>query len=102
MIIKYKNYELRTSPNVKERFDVIRIRPLIMNSGEKMKKKHGDKPVGSVVGNKEDELGLDMRLEYALDLLIKHELGERSDTVSLRDYLAEYKKSKDEVLTMLK
>jgi hypothetical protein len=81
----------------KYRWDVLKTVPIIMNNNEMTKRKYGNKPVGTVVGEKQEEIAYDMLLDNAIDKLIRFELADRQETTDLRGYLAEYKKSVTEL-----
>jgi hypothetical protein len=102
MIITYKNFKLKPGMYAKDRFDLSRIKPLVMNHMPSMKKKHGNKPVGTVLGETEEELGYDLYLGVALQKLISILLSEKEEVVDLKTYLLEYKKCKEEIENLLK
>ena len=98
LIIIYKDFKM-TPGNAKERFDLVQIKKITVKKGQKLIPK--GKKVGDVY-TKEIECGYDMRLETAIESIIRLCLAEEDRTIELREYLAEYKKAKDEILNLLK
>jgi len=47
------------------------------------------------------DLAYDVRLERAIELIVFEELRKREETVTLKDYLKEFKKEKEELLNVI-
>jgi len=102
MKIKFKHFTLQPGLYARDRWDVLKTSPVIMNNTPVMRKKHGDIPVGTIVGTKEEELGYDMILENAIQKTISYLLAEDESTTDLNGFLDAYKKQKSELENLLK
>ena len=86
MIIEYKNYVMKQTSN--NRFDL------------------QEKITRTKKGTEENyealnDLAYDVRLEYAIELIVFEELRKREETVTLKEYLREFKKEKEELLNVI-
>jgi hypothetical protein len=97
MTIIYKNFKLIPGMYANDGFDLIMTSPLIMQDNHLMREKYGDVPIGTIVGEKEDELAYDIPLEHAVKMIIMYLLAEKEDTTDLKGYLKAYKEEKIEL-----
>lgn len=88
MIIEYKDYKMVPSTN-SAGFDLIR-------KVERTKKDTTETYEG------EDVLGYDMRLETIVSEIVALEMKKNVKTVSLQEFLEEYKREKQELLNQIK
>lgn len=88
MIIEYKDYRMVPSTN-SAGFDLIRV-------VERTKKDTTETYEG------EDVLGYDMRLETIVSEIVALEMKKKVKTVSLQEFLTEYKKAKEELMNYVK
>lgn len=97
MKIEYRNFVLQPGQTAKDRWDVIRMRPLLMSNLPKMREKYGDIPIGTVIGTTDDELAYDMKLDHAISKIVAYLLADNEDTTDLKGFIAEYKRLKSEL-----
>jgi hypothetical protein len=103
MKIKFKNFTLQPGQTAKDRFDVLQTKEVKMNNTPSMIKKWGKNvPIGTIVGTKEDELAYDMLLENAIQKIVLYELSENESVTDLQGFIAEYKKTRAEIESLLK
>lgn len=88
MIIEYKDYRMVPSIN-SAGFDLIRV-------VERTKKESTETYEG------EDMLGYDMKLESIVSTIIALEMKKNIKTVSLQEFLTEYKRQKEELMNYVK
>lgn len=88
MIIEYKDYKIVPSTN-SAGFDLIR-------KVERTKKDTAETYEG------EDVLGYDMKIETIISTIIAIEMKKNVKTVSLQEFLTEYKSQKNELMNYVK
>ena len=98
MTIKYKNFILQPG-NAKDRFDIIQIKSITAN-GRTVAGRDTGRKAGEVYEKKE-EIAYDMRLENAIEKIIRLRLSENKSIVDLKTYVEEYKKQFNELKKML-
>ena len=102
MTIKFKEFTLQPGPNAKDRFDLLRTKEVTMNNTPMMKSKYPKAKQGDIVGTKEEELGLDMLLENAIEKCIKYLLADKEEVTDLKGYINAYKSERLELERLLK
>lgn len=102
MIIQYKGYTLKPGIYAKDRFDLLKTEKITMKDMPSMKKKYGNVPIGTIVGEKDEELAYDMLFENALQKIVLLLLAESNDVTDLKGWMTAYKKEMEEIKSLLK
>lgn len=101
MKITFKNFILQPGPSAKDRWDLLQTNQVVMTNLPAMKSKYPKAKIGDIVGESQKELGLDMRLENAIEKCISYLLSDKEDVTDLRGYISAYKSERLELEKLL-
>ena len=102
MKIQIGDYTLQPGLTAKDRFDLLKRKQITMNNTPMMVKKYGNVPVGTIVGEKDEEIAYDLNFDTAIRKIILYYLAEDKDTTDLRGFITAYKKQVDKVEELVK